>query len=504
MSRIEGPDEVYGELFDVVQSRRIFPDSKTFVDATPNSDVASILEDFAELDHDDPDAVRAFVVDRFTLPADGLAETARTDIPPVRDRIEQLWGTLSRAADHVNPDSSLVELPHPYIVPGGRFREIYYWDSYFTMLGLAESGRFDAIEDMIGNFAHLIDTIGFIPNGNRSYFCTRSQPPYFVLMVELLAEVRGDKEVIRKYLPQLRREYDFWMSGASTLTSDGDATRRVIRANGTYLNRYWDDSDKPRAESYAEDLEHAASSNRPANEFYRDIRAACESGWDFSSRWLEDRRSLETIRTTEIVPVDLNALMHNFERSLAKFCRLTGDDADAADFEARASARGKLLQTLFFDDASEMFVDLSLPDFAATGTLSIASAYPLFFGTATQEQAECVAQRIQSDFLKAGGWVTTNYETGQQWDSPNGWAPLQWITCRGLERYGFHKEARAGATRWIENNVAVYEKHGYLLEKYNVVLSGLAGTGGEYEVQEGFGWTNGVLLRLMQKFAIGS
>ena len=149
-----------------------------------------------------------------------------------------------------------------------------------------------------------------------------------------------------------------------------------------------------------------------------------------------------------------------------------------------------------------MFMDLSLPDFEVTGTLSIAAAYPLFFGIATPEQAERVAACIHRDFLKAGGWVTSNYDTGQQWDSPNGWAPMQWITYCGLERYGFHEEARAGASRWVEDNIAVYQKHGRLLEKYNVESSGLAGTGGEYEVQDGFGWTNAVLLRLMHKLGI--
>ena len=499
MLEINCPDEIYGELFDVVQARRIFPDSKTFVDATPNGDVATILADFAGVDHDDRDAVRAFVMERFTLPADDPAAEGGAEEATVRERIEQLWGALSRAADHVNPDSSLVELPHPYVVPGGRFREIYYWDSYFTMLGLAESGRFDAIEDMVDNFAHLIDTIGFIPNGNRSYFCTRSQPPYFALMVELLAGIRDNEKVIRKYLPQLRREYDFWMNGASGLGSDGEATRRVVRVNGTCLNRYWDDSDKPRAESYAEDLEHAAASGRPANEFYRDIRAACESGWDFSSRWLEDRQSIESIQTTRIIPVDLNALMYNFERSLAKFCRLAGSDADADDFDARAADRKRLLQTLFFDEASGMFMDLSLPGLTFTGTLSIAAAYTLFFGIATPGQAERVAQCLTDDFLKEAGWVTSNYDTGQQWDSPNGWAPMQWVTYCGLQRYGFDEVAIAGASRWVENNVAVFRKHACLLEKYNVVQSGLAGAGGEYEVQEGFGWTNGVLLRLMRE-----
>ena len=493
------PHEIYGELFEIIQSRHVFADSKTFVDATPRSDVASILNAFAAIDHEDTAAIRRFVSEHFVLPSDGNNAATSNGIPPVRDRIEQLWGTLSRAADPINPDSSLIELPHSYIVPGGRFREIYYWDSYFTMLGLAESGHFDAIEDMVENFAYLIDRIGFIPNGNRSYFCTRSQPPYFVLMVELLAEVRADEDVFRNYLPQLRREYDFWMSGAATLNNDGDATCRVVRVNGTYLNRYWDDSDKPRPESYAEDLEHAARSNRLASEYYRDIRAACESGWDFSPRWFEDRQSMATIRTTQVIPVDLNTLMYNFEATLARVCKTHGNSADAIAYGARAESRKKLLQTLFFDDASGMFMDLSLPEFTVTGTLSIATAYPLFFGIATQEQADRVAQGIHRDFLKVGGWVTSNYDSGQQWDSPNGWAPMQWITYCGLERYGFHEEARAGAARWVEANVAAYKQHGRLLEKYNVESSGLAGTGGEYEVQDGFGWTNAVLLRLMQK-----
>ena len=146
-----------------------------------------------------------------------------------------------------------------------------------------------------------------------------------------------------------------------------------------------------------------------------------------------------------------------------------------------------------------MFVDITLPDMKSTGTLSIAATYPLFFGIALPEQAARVAHRVHSDFLKPGGWLTTLYDTGQQWDRPNGWAPMQWIAFCGLENYGFTDEAKAGASRWVEDNIAIYREHGRLLEKYNVEFSGLAGTGGEYEVQDGFGWTNAVLLRLMHK-----
>ena len=196
--------------------------------------------------------------------------------------------------------------------------------------------------------------------------------------------------------------------------------------------------------------------------------------------------------------------MYKLESTLAKICATEGDRHAADYYRARSEKRERLLQTMFFDDETGMFVDLALPDLQSTGVLSLAAAYPLFFGIATPEQGARVAHRIHADFLQPGGWSVTLYDTGQQWDSPNGWAPMQWITYCGLERYGFYDEARIGATRWVENNIAAYRQHGRLLEKYNVKTSGLAGAGGEYRVQDGFGWTNAVLLRFMQKLGITS
>lgn len=499
MNIAASPDRIYAELFEHVQSQHLFGDSKTFVDAIARSSPTDILEAYRVEREQKGFDLKAFVDEHFVLPdveLDGPTDPAAL---PIEERIEQLWGLLTRAADEAVEYSSLIPLPNPYIVPGGRFREVYYWDSYFTMLGLAESGRVELINDMVENFAYLIDQIGFVPNGNRTYYCSRSQPPFFALMVELLADVTQDDEVYRRYLPYMKREYAFWMAGAESLCASDPAHKRVVLAPGGFLNRYWDDEATPRQESYAEDVELAATVSREPAALFRDIRAGAESGWDYSSRWFTDRKTMATIRTTQIIPIDLNSLIYNLENTLARSCKRVGESKESNFYDARAKARLRLLQTIFFDDPSGMFMDLVLPELETTGTLSIAATYPLFFGIATDDQAEHVASRIDMDFLKAGGWLTTPYETGQQWDRPNGWAPMQWISYCGLERYGFREEARAGARRWVEDNVTVFERHGRLLEKYNVESSGLAGTGGEYEVQDGFGWTNGVLLGLMRK-----
>ncbi|WP_218943490.1 alpha,alpha-trehalase TreA [Exilibacterium tricleocarpae] len=502
MAEYPTPDQLYAELFEAVQSGHLFADSKTFVDAVPKTDAATINRAFREQVGQPGFALPAFVEANFDLPATTASGLAPDSGRPVRDHIEQLWGLLTRVAENDNPNASLIALPHPFIVPGGRFREIYYWDSYFTLLGLAASGRTDLVAHMVANFAYLIDTIGFIPNGNRSYFCTRSQLPLFALMVELLAETTGDENVYRRFLPQLEQEYRFWMDGSAQLTDNLSTARRVVAVDGGHLNRFWDDSDLPRQESHSEDLALAARSARPAAELYRDLRAACESGWDFSARWLADPQDLGSIRTTEVIPVDLNAVMYKLESVLAHSHRLQGDKQRAARFTERAAQRRHLLQTRFFDAQTGCFTDLLLPDLRPSTTLSLAMAYPFFFELATRRQAQQFAQKMQSAFLKPGGWVTTLIDSGQQWDSPNGWAPLQWVTYTGLCNYGFTAEARAGARRWVDNNLAVYGSTGKLLEKYNVEQVGRIAGGGEYAVQDGFGWTNGVLLRFMDQLGI--
>ena len=199
------PRESYPDLFERVQRGRLFSDSKTFVDAVPRTDPAAIYSEFRDARDRPGFDLREFVGRHFDLPqaedtADGSKPAAG-----IAEHIDELWDVLTREPDERAQFSSLIPLPHPYVVPGGRFREVYYWDSYFTMLGLAEAGHVDRIRDMVDNFAYLIDQVGFIPNGNRNYFCSRSQPPYFSLMVELLAKVTGDRRLPVDYQPQLLR-----------------------------------------------------------------------------------------------------------------------------------------------------------------------------------------------------------------------------------------------------------------------------------------------------------
>lgn len=418
----------------------------------------------------------------------------------MEDHIRALWPALTRAPDQVDPHSSLIPLPEAYVVPGGRFRELYYWDSYFTMHGLMASDRTDLMKSMLDNFAHLITTVGHIPNGNRTYYLSRSHPPYFAAMVALYQAATDGLRAL-PYLEALEAEHAFWMAGADRL-APGEAHRRVVRLrDGAVLNRYWDDRPEPRPESYREDFE-LAQTVPPAQRaaLYRNIRAGAESGWDFSSRWMRDPSDLRTIETTELVPVDLNALLYRTERTIAALRTLrnrSGDVPVAAHYLRRADERRRALLAAAFDPAEGYFFDVRWrTEERVTDRPTLAAAALLYFGLATPEQGHAVAARFERDFLQPGGFVTTLITSGQQWDAPNGWPPLQWLAIDGVERYGRADLGREARTRWLTLNRQIYAATGKMTEKYDVVDLTRPAGGGEYPTQDGFGWTNGVALRL--------
>ncbi len=490
-----GPDDLYGDLFRAVQLAPVFEDSKTFPDCLPKQRPEAILADYdARKDQPDFD-LEAFVLEHFSLPPNPSSGFQTDTTNNIEEHIEELWPVLTRAPS-AGGNSSLIGLPNPYVVPGGRFREIYYWDSYFTMLGLAEDGRDDLIEDMVKNFAYLIDTIGFIPNGNRTYYTSRSQPPFFSLMVRLLAERRG-QDVLGEYLPQLEKEYQFWMEGADQLTDSVRAHRRVVRVGEAVLNRYWDDRPVPRPEAYKEDIALAAEAEgRTAEEVYRNLRAAAESGWDFSSRWFADGERFATIRTTELIPVDLNALIYHLELTLADAYDRTGSATQRDRLAKKAQQRRRAVQQYCWNATDRFYFDYDFVKEETTKQRTLAAVYPLFFKMARQSEARAVAQGLEDQFLGPGGLRTTLRNTGQQWDAPNGWAPLQWVAVYGLQQYGYDRLAAEVSQRWRANCERVYDNTGKLVEKYNVDDVNLEAGGGEYPVQDGFGWSNGVYLKL--------
>ncbi|WP_373963646.1 alpha,alpha-trehalase [Kosakonia sacchari] len=490
------PDVLLGPLFSDVQTAKLFPDQKTFADAVPKGDPLMILADYRMQRTQTSFDLRHFVDVNFTLPKEG-----EKYVPPegqnLREHIDGLWPVLTRTTDSAGKWDSLLPLPKPYVVPGGRFREVYYWDSYFTMLGLAESGHWDKIEDMISNFGHEIDTWGHIPNGNRSYYLSRSQPPFFSLMVELLATHDGD-EALKTWLPQMEKEYQYWMEGADTL-QPGQANKRVVKlSDGSILNRYWDDRDTPRPESWLDDVTTAKNNpNRPATEIYRDLRSAAASGWDFSSRWMDDPNQLGTIRTTSIVPVDLNALMFKMEKMLARGYQAAGDSAKASQYDALANARQKGIEANLWNEKEGWYADYDLKTKKVRNQLTAAALYPLFVNAAAKDRADKVASAAKERLLKPGGIATTTVKSGQQWDAPNGWAPLQWVATAGLQNYDQQKLAMEVSWRFLTNVQHTYDREKKLVEKYDVSTTGTGGGGGEYPLQDGFGWTNGVTLKML-------
>jgi alpha,alpha-trehalase len=473
----------------------IFPDSKTFVDARPIMDPAEVVQHF------DGSNLKDFVQKHFELPRP-VAEGFKTDPSQTMEQhIAALWPVLTRQPDSADPRSSLIPLPHPYVVPGGRFREVYYWDSYFTMLGLVQSGRTDLVRDMLDNFAYLIETVGHIPNGNRTYYLSRSQPPFFAAMVGLYARATDTTHALA-YLDAIEKEYAFWMDGASQL-KPGQFYRRAVRMpDGVVLNRYWDDSNEPRPESFRPDVEIGQTVPESLRaDFYRNVRATAESGWDFSSRWMRDPKDLRTLETTELLPVDLNSLLWNAERMIAAlraFRRAAGDDSVARRFRGLADQRQEAIRNLMYEPARGLFFDVRWRSGErVVDRPSLAAAAPLYFGIATPEQGVRTAARLEIEFLKPGGFVTTNINSGQQWDGPNGWPPLEWLTIEGVRRYRRDDLADKAASRWLALIQRTYRETGRMMEKYDVVDLHRRAGGGEYPTQDGFGWTNGVALALL-------
>jgi len=495
----KSPDEALGQLFSDVQNRQVYADGMTFVDLIPRRRMKQIQQEYL-LEKNDPNFDLRDFVERHFYQYGAYKNVYHTNPDmTVREHISELWHVLERK--NRRDRGSLIALPHPYIVPGGRFSCQFYWDSYFVMLGLAADNRWDMIDGMVKNYAYMIRKFGFIPTANRTYYLSRSQPPFFSQMVRLLANHKGRTRTLVEYLPYMIIEYRFWMKGRHSLAKrENKAFARVAEMpNGILLNRYYDNKTTPRPESLREDTETAGGApDREPDRLYLHLRAGAESGWDFSSRWFTDPKDIRTIHTADVIPVDLNSLLYQLEETIAESYRLLRQPILARKFQDAADRRARSIQEYCWDEKAQFFVDYNFHHGASTGKLTLAAVFPLYAKIATSKQAAAVAAKLEADFLKPGGLATTLETTGQQWDAPNGWAPLQWIAIVGLRNYGHHHLANEIKKRWIDTNVKIFEQSGKLVEKYDVTTHGQGG-GGEYPLQDGFGWTNGVLAALLDE-----
>lgn len=508
---------------------KLFDDDKYFVDMTLTTAPEVVLEAFTNLSSVFPDKavpsleLKKFLQTYFKEPGNEFERWTPTDwhskpnfLSKVSDskyrswaeELHSLWKSLGRKIrDDVRDHPELysqIYTPHPVVVPGGRFRELYYWDSYWVINGLLLSEMTETARGMILNFVYLVERYGIVPNGGRVYYERRSQPPFLPLMVERFYEATGDKDFLRQVLPALEREYSFWMQNRSVDVMTSELTH--------ILNRYNVPVDHPRPESYSDDVELAEGlSTEAQKQLWMDLTSGAESGWDFSSRWFIDdtgrnNGSLRDTQTSSILPADLNAIMCRNERLLASFHRSLGNEEKALKYEKALSARIKAVESLLWDAEKGAWFDYNLVNKTRHLSFYPSNLAPLW--------AQCYSKSEMSDqavqYLRDSGGLdypngipTSLSDSGQQWDMPNAWPPLQHIIIEGLS--GLHSAhaqelAFSLAQRWIQTNWRAFIKYEAMFEKYDVSGDGKPGGGGEYEVQLGFGWTNGVALQLLDQY----
>ncbi|NNU16244.1 alpha,alpha-trehalase TreF [Parvularcula sp. ZS-1/3] len=488
------PSELYPGLFEAVALADIIP-AKDWVDAVPRAEPSAILADYARTSPSSDAELLSFVDGWFVLPAEvGASELTLPEGRTPTEHIGMLWEVLTRQSDEAaGPYASLLPLPEPYVVPGGRFREIYYWDSYFTMLGL-DGDEAPLRRSMVENFAAELEAYGLIPNGNRSYYLSRSQPPFFFMMVSLL-DPEDPAAAYAEFLDALMTEHAFWMAGEEDARPGAPSARVVRLEGGSILNRYFDDREVPRDESYLADVETAQHTDRALPIVYRNLRAGAESGWDFSSRWYDEGQDLSATKTADMLPVDLNSLLYGLENAIAQGCARVRDAGCARAFAGRARDRAAAMDETFWNEELGTYTDYDFVRGQQSSRITAAMVYPLFFAADASGRAQQVAEAVRAHLLAPYGLLTTPYRSGQQWDAPNGWAPLHWLATQGLEDVAPELSDQI-AERWVRTVALTFCTDGKLVEKYDVTERKPAG-GGEYPNQDGFGWTNGVTKALM-------
>lgn len=346
-----------------------------------------------------------------------------------------------------------IKLPHTFSAPNDRYfaGTQFYWDSYFTILGLVVTNHTLLARNMVDNLCFLFDKFSLVPARNSWTSLGRSQPPYLTRMAFEIYEHGGaDEQWMDKVMTYAEQEYrKVWTNGQRLETTTG-----LSRYQPKYLGRFF---------------------------------AVFESGWDLSSRFGA---------SSSIIPVDLNCLLYQYESDFLKWAIHKKDKAKVDFWRTAMGARRKLINHYFWDEKTGFYYDYDIKNKRRTSLKTLAGFYPLWCGASTKAQAGGCLKQLDA-FEHSGGLASTEAlpPSSKQWDYPNGWAPLQFVVIEGLRHYGFAKDATRLTHKWLECNLKVFKQTGKLWEKYNVVECGV-GLPGRYPTQPGFGWTNGVFARL--------
>ncbi|KAF2877549.1 trehalose [Massariosphaeria phaeospora] len=593
----DSPIYCYGDILREIELARPFEDSKTFVDLPTLRPLDEVVAAFNELEKpiQNNSALNDFLQEYFgeagselePVPTDEL-ETQPDFLDSVNSstvanfvsQVIDIWPDLTRryvgASNCSGCVNSFIPINRTFVVAGGRFREPYYWDSFWIIEGLLRTkGSFTQIaENVIENFLDFVEDFGFVPNGARRYYLNRSQPPLLAQMVRIYVEYTQNATILERALPLLEKEYDFWVQ---------NRTVTVERAGRNYsLNHYAVSNSQPRPESYYEDYVtannetyineagEAFNATHPLNEtemaqLYSNLASGAESGWDYSARWLKNPADavtdtyfpLRSLNTVNILPVELNSILYYNEITIAEFHRRGGNHTAAKTWATRAAERSEAMTALLWDAEHYSYFDYNLTAGAkniyvqADNTtvtddtpgapqgqqvwLSAAQFYPFWTGAAPASikndptavrRAYARIEQLLED--RDGAIAATNLATGQQWDEPNVWPPLQYIIIQGLLNTPLDSESESDSTqatedyiwtqdlatqlaqRYLDSSFCTWratggatpdfppiegaQGNGTMFEKYADSATDAAGGGGEYTVVEGFGWTNGVLI----------
>ncbi|XP_056648764.1 trehalase-like [Diorhabda sublineata] len=513
-----------GKLLETVQSARIFSDSKSFVDMGQRQCPEETLKNFKKFmaHHDDTptsEDVAKFVKDNF-IEGKELVDWIPPDFvknPSFLENIEDLkvrafaqslvsiWPDLARKVDesvNKNQDKhSLIYLPNGFMIPGGRFKEIYYWDTYWIIKGLLLSEMNETVKGILDNFLSLVNRYGFVPNGSRVYYLNRSQPPLLSLMVSLYIDATEDIDWLRKNIHTLEKELVWFLK------------HRTIIVNNHRMARYACQSGTPRPESYYEDILTCQSiKNHQKEQCYKNIKSAAESGWDFSSRWFfngynHSHSELSDTDTFRIIPVDLNSFLCKAFKEISRFFSLLKNKNKSQEWSDKADKLQMGIQKLLYSEEDGVWYDYDIKSGKHRKMFYPSNLTPLWTGdfNKTSETGKKVVQYLKENQIDdfKGGIPTSLTQTGEQWDLPNAWPPLQEIVILGLKNIEdptASDMAKDLAARFVGSCMLGYEKSKVVYEKYDSTTPGTTGGGGEYNPQTGFGWTNGVLLSLIDTF----